>query len=148
MYLFILIGFYLLARSNPDVSSWELHDIYMLHSCVCSQTPYIFFPHMAIYSTFLPSAVALSACLCCSPLLSEYLNCIVNLHLNAAVIALTSALYTWSYRYTSNAYPFLYVQFSRCNAGIISCTSLLPNFLHHLPCHYTVYWQHGKLGCT
>ena len=61
MYLFIPTGYYLLARSNPDVSSWELHDNYMLCSYVVKLHSFIY-PHMhnlQYFSTFGHSFVSM-----------------------------------------------------------------------------------------
>ena len=132
LWLFILTGYYLLATSNPDVSNWEIHQHYMCCSCIDS----LFQMHTCTtYSTFQPMGVALSACLSWSPLPSEW-------------IALSTS--EWNslthYGYCCLYPTYIHTQFSRCDVGVLSCTSLLTHFLHHLPGDYTVYrCQLGKL---
>ena len=102
MYLFIPIGYYLLARSNPDVSSWELsHDNYMLRSYVVKLYSF-FYPHMhnlQYFSTLGHSFVSMFVLLTTAKWVPKL--CCQPASVNAAVTALTSYIYSyssWSYR--------------------------------------------------
>ena len=102
-------------------------------------------------SIFLPTGRALSVCLCWSLLPSKC----AKYHPNAFTVACRSyhcwiigTCYSDFLKYSTIATPrpYAYTQLSRCDAGVLSCVSLLPDLLCHLSYHHAVHhFQCGKL---
>ena len=130
-------GYYLLASSNPDVSSGA-YNWWM----VVVETPLTMHTYK-FYSIFLPMGRVLSACLCWSLLPSKCATYHHTIHL-CCCVQLISLLNLYSDLHPYTSHP-AYIQLSRCDAGVLSCVSLLPDLLCHLSDHYTVYHcQCGK----